>query len=68
MPVRPTVARLDTARRRAMADLERIHNYAWTQEDQDHFDSMVKPVVMAQLWSHTEHISTYIFAQFAPLE
>ena len=63
--VRPTPARIETARLGAIADLKLL-GLDWTQEDQDDFDVEVKAAIQKQLWQSTEDIKEYIFAMFCP--
>ena len=64
-PYRVTVARVETARRLAVQDLA-VAGHQWTQEDQDHFDTVVRPAVMTSVWESTADMGHYIFAMHMP--
>ena len=40
--IRPTAERLERARLEAIVELYRLRHYVWTQDDQDHYDSVVR--------------------------
>eukprot|EP01050_Picozoa_sp_SAG11_P011957 SAG11_NODE_1300_length_5261_cov_8.900232_3_plen_100_part_00 len=62
--LRTTSGRIATALQKAQADLKRRWGYDWSQSDQDHFDSYVKPYIQGGTWSGIDDIATYIYAMY----
>eukprot|EP01050_Picozoa_sp_SAG11_P022557 SAG11_NODE_4291_length_1967_cov_1.268201_3_plen_85_part_00 len=56
--------RLESALAKAKADLSRRWGYEWQEEDQEHFDSYMKPYIQSSTWRNTEDVATYIYAMF----
>eukprot|EP01050_Picozoa_sp_SAG11_P031504 SAG11_NODE_9816_length_878_cov_3.716303_1_plen_81_part_00 len=59
-----TDARLSQALPDAKRDLLQLDGHAWTQENQDHFDEVVKVAMRREIWYSVEEMSTYIYAMF----
>jgi hypothetical protein len=62
--LRTTSGRIATALTKAQADLKSRWGYDWSQSDQDHFDSYVKPYIQGGTWSGIDDIATYIYAMY----